>query len=69
STRQHGWLRKGVHYCVSRCFVQGTRFSILPAITLDGIIAYDIIEGPVDSQCFVRFLEEHVMPLTNPYPG
>ncbi|KIK91170.1 hypothetical protein PAXRUDRAFT_94875, partial [Paxillus rubicundulus Ve08.2h10] len=44
-------------------------FSILPAITLDGIIAYNIIEGPVNSQHFMRFLEEHVMPLANPYPG
>ncbi|KAF9219458.1 hypothetical protein BS17DRAFT_646892, partial [Gyrodon lividus] len=44
------------------------RFSVLPAITLDGIIAYDIIEGPVDSQHFVRFLKVH-MPFTNPYPG
>ncbi|KAF9228965.1 hypothetical protein BS17DRAFT_690797, partial [Gyrodon lividus] len=31
------------------------RFSILPAITPDGIITYDIIEGPVDSQCFMIF--------------
>ncbi|KIK93717.1 hypothetical protein PAXRUDRAFT_144450 [Paxillus rubicundulus Ve08.2h10] len=69
STCQHGWSRKGLHCCVSRCFIQGTRFPILPAITLNGIIAYDIIEGPANSQHFVRFLEEHVMPLTNPYPG
>ncbi|KAF9225099.1 hypothetical protein BS17DRAFT_701233 [Gyrodon lividus] len=46
--------------------VRGTRFSILPAITLDAIITYNIIEGPVDSQHFMRFLE---MPLTNPYSG
>lgn len=63
STRQHGWSTRGVCCCVNRCFVRGTRFSILPAITLDGIVAYDIIEGPVDSQRFVRFLEEHVVHL------
>jgi hypothetical protein len=28
---------------------------------LDGIIAYDIIEGPVTSERFVRFLWEHVV--------
>ncbi|KAH7886461.1 hypothetical protein F5I97DRAFT_1809140, partial [Phlebopus sp. FC_14] len=44
------------------------RFSIIPAITLNGIIAYDIVEGPVDGKCFLRFLEEH-MPFTNSYPG
>ncbi|KAG2112370.1 uncharacterized protein F5147DRAFT_527949, partial [Suillus discolor] len=41
---------------------------ILPILTLDGIIAYDIIEGPVTSERFVQFLREH-LPLTNPYPG
>ncbi|KIO03989.1 hypothetical protein M404DRAFT_144226 [Pisolithus tinctorius Marx 270] len=45
------------------------RYSILPAITLDGIITYDIIEGTVDGEQFLRFLKEHVMPFTNPYPG
>ncbi|KAE9386734.1 hypothetical protein BT96DRAFT_759208, partial [Gymnopus androsaceus JB14] len=44
------------------------RVSILPAITLDGIVAYDIIPGSVTSRKFLKFLEDH-MPLTNPYPG
>ena len=61
STRQYGWSTRGVRCRVPRCFVRGTRYSIVPAITLDGIIAYDIIEGPVDSQRFVKFLEEHVV--------
>ncbi|KAG1850454.1 hypothetical protein F4604DRAFT_1495438, partial [Suillus subluteus] len=43
-------------------------YSILPILTLDGIIAYDIIEGPVTSERFAQFLREH-LPLTNPYPG
>jgi len=49
--------------------VRGARYSIVPAITLDGIIGYDIVEGPVDSQRFLKILKEHVMPFTNPYPG
>ncbi|KDQ52474.1 hypothetical protein JAAARDRAFT_138493, partial [Jaapia argillacea MUCL 33604] len=47
----------------------GKRYSILPILTLDGIVAYDIIEGSVTSEQFVQFLREHVIPLTNPYPG
>ena len=46
-----------------RYFVRGVRYSILPAITLDGIITYDIIEGPVDSTRFLRFLQEHIVSL------
>ncbi|KDQ55614.1 hypothetical protein JAAARDRAFT_91352, partial [Jaapia argillacea MUCL 33604] len=45
------------------------RYSILPILTMDGIIAYDIIEGLVTSEWFVQFLRDHVIPLTNPYPG
>ncbi|KAG1777620.1 hypothetical protein EV702DRAFT_1045036 [Suillus placidus] len=56
--------------CIQRkCFVQGKWYSILPILTLNGIIAYDIIEGPMTSERFVQFLQEHVLPLTNPYPG
>ncbi|KAH7918822.1 hypothetical protein BV22DRAFT_992671, partial [Leucogyrophana mollusca] len=43
-------------------------FSILPVMSLDRIIAHDIIEGSVTSKCFVQFLHE-LIPLTNPYPG
>ncbi|KIK19124.1 hypothetical protein PISMIDRAFT_72582, partial [Pisolithus microcarpus 441] len=42
---------------------------ILPVITLNGIITYNIIEGPVDGEQFMCFLREHVLPFTNPYPG
>ncbi|KIK13740.1 hypothetical protein PISMIDRAFT_77134, partial [Pisolithus microcarpus 441] len=42
---------------------------IIPAITLDGIIAYNIMEGPVNTEQFLKFLKEQVMLFTNPYPG
>ncbi|KIK24199.1 hypothetical protein PISMIDRAFT_99033, partial [Pisolithus microcarpus 441] len=44
-------------------------YSIIPAITLNGITAYDIVEGPVNMEWFLRFLKEHVMLFTNLYPG
>ncbi|KIK73845.1 hypothetical protein PAXRUDRAFT_20442 [Paxillus rubicundulus Ve08.2h10] len=46
-----------------------TSYSIVPIITLDGIITYDIIEGPVDGAHFVQFLKDHIMPFMNLYPG
>jgi hypothetical protein len=46
-----------------RYFVRDVHYSILPAITLDGIITYDIIEGPVNSAHFLRFLQEHIVSL------
>ena len=41
--------------------VRGTRYSILPALTLDGVIAYDIVEGPVSCDRFVQFLKDYVV--------
>ncbi|KIJ21119.1 hypothetical protein PAXINDRAFT_66214, partial [Paxillus involutus ATCC 200175] len=69
SVRRHGRSRKGVRCIARKCFVRGSRYSIVPVITLDGIIAYNIIEGPVNGARFVQFLKDHVMPFTNPYPG
>nr|GAT45074.1 Tc1-mariner class transposase [Mycena chlorophos] len=67
--RRRGYALRGMR-CLLRChFVRGTRYSILPALSLDGIIAYDIIEGSVTAERFEEFLREFVMPLTNPYPG
>lgn len=61
SVRRHGRSRKGVRCIARKCFVRGSRYSIVPVITLDGIIAYDIIEGPVDGARFVQFLKDHVV--------
>jgi hypothetical protein len=48
--------------CVQRkCFVRGRRYSILPVLTLDGLITWDIIEGSVTSERFVEFLRENVV--------
>ena len=50
STHQYGWSMRGVHCCIKTCFVHGMRFSIIPAITLNGIITYDITERLVDGK-------------------
>lgn len=59
--RANGWSEAGMR-CVSRkFFVRGRRFSILPVLSLNGIIAHDIIEGPVSSERFLQFLRECVV--------
>jgi len=60
-TRKMGWSLKGQRSFQRRCFVRSQRFSILPVLTLDGIIAHDIIPGSVTSAIFVDFLQEHVV--------
>ncbi|KLO15582.1 hypothetical protein SCHPADRAFT_824468, partial [Schizopora paradoxa] len=43
------------------------RYSILPAITLDGIIECLIIEGSFNTERFVQFIED-LLPKMNPFP-
>ncbi|KAF9034762.1 hypothetical protein BJ165DRAFT_1356135, partial [Panaeolus papilionaceus] len=44
-------------------------YSILPALTTDGIIALEIVEGSITKDCFLTFLQEQIAPQLNPYPG
>jgi hypothetical protein len=60
-SRKMGWSLSGRRCVERRCFVRGQRFSILPVLTLDGIIAHDIIPGLVTSDLFVKFLRTHVV--------
>jgi len=60
-TRKRGWSLTGRRCFQRRCFVRGKRYSILPVLTLDGIIAHDIIPGSVTSDRFVQFLRECVV--------
>jgi hypothetical protein len=56
--RPKGWSLVG-KWCVQRrCFSHGQRFSILPILTLDRIITYDIIPGSVTLERFLQFLRE-----------
>jgi hypothetical protein len=59
--RMKGWSLKGKRCSQWRCFVRGQQYSILPVMTLDGIISYDIIDGSVTVNQFVKFLRELVV--------
>jgi hypothetical protein len=48
--------------CVCReTFIRGQCYSVLPALSADGIIALDIFEGSVNKEWFVKFVEEQVV--------
>src|SRR5258708_15866807 len=61
--KNKGWSLVGRRCVQRRHFIHGQRFSILPILTLDGIIAYDIIPGSVNSEHFVQFLRKLVVHL------
>jgi hypothetical protein len=59
--RQYGRAYRGTQCCQRTHFIRGVRYSILPVLTLDGIITYDIIQGSVSSERFVQFLRQYVV--------
>lgn len=42
-------------------FVRGKRYTILPALTLDGFVAVDIFEGACDKKRFIDFILNQVV--------
>ncbi|KIK20242.1 hypothetical protein PISMIDRAFT_106160 [Pisolithus microcarpus 441] len=71
--RKYGHSPWGVCCVSGRWFIHGVHYSIIPVLTLDSIITYDIIEGPVDTNqipyLFLIALQSMQMPFTNLYPG
>ena len=59
--RQKGWSQIG-RACVRRAtFLRGQRYSILPALTVDGLIALDIFEGSVNKEKFIHFISTELV--------
>jgi len=63
--RSMGYSQRGTRCVRSRCFIRGTRWSILPILTLDGIVTHDIVHSSVTSQRFLQFLRELVVSQTD----
>ena len=59
--RTDGWAPLG-HPCVHRAtFIREQRYSVLPALTCEGIIALDIFEGSVNKERFMQFLNKDLV--------
>lgn len=66
TSRTQGWADVG-RSCVRRdVLIRGVRYSLLPAITTDGVLALDIFEGSVTKERFIHFLRNTLV-RTNPF--
>jgi len=45
-------------------FLWGWKYSILPAVSLDGILTLDIFKGSVNQECFIQFLQNSLIIFT-----
>jgi len=67
--RDHGWSFLGQACQRGAVFLRGERFSVLPAVTVDGVVAVDIFKGSVNREMFIKYLKEDLAPVLTPYPG
>lgn len=67
--RRYGWAPKGQPPIVSKLLKRGTRFNLLPAITVDGIIDNFVYQGSTNLIGFTEWLRDRILPQMSPFPG
>jgi transposase len=67
--RKYGWSPIGIECGVARPIKRSEKWSILPALTVDGYLSYSITQGSITAEAFEAFVEEQVLPYCSPYPG
>ncbi|UZO13692.1 uncharacterized protein OCT59_005186 [Rhizophagus irregularis] len=60
-SRGYGYSLKNIFATKKNVFVRGIRYTILPALSLQGIIAVDIMEGNCTKEKFREFVISNVV--------
>ncbi|KAG8945188.1 hypothetical protein FRC04_001167 [Tulasnella sp. 424] len=68
SRRTYGWAPMGTRSRRRDFFIRGTRYSMLPALSLDGILHASIIPRSFTGNSF-RIFVDGLLDEMNPYPG
>lgn len=66
---RYGWSLSGQTPFDSVRLNRGIRYSVLPALTIDGYMAVRVVEGSIDGAEFYDFVLNDVLPSMNPFPG
>ncbi|EIW77245.1 hypothetical protein CONPUDRAFT_22575, partial [Coniophora puteana RWD-64-598 SS2] len=62
--RQYGWSEAGTRAESGQVFVRGRRFTVTALLTLEGISAGTVVEGSMNCNMFLDFLENGVVSLS-----
>ncbi|KAG2345952.1 hypothetical protein BDR05DRAFT_865518, partial [Suillus weaverae] len=65
---RYGWSLSGQTPFDSVRLNRGIRYSVLPALTIDGYMAVRVVEGSIDGAEFYDFVVND-LPNMNPFPG
>ena len=67
--RRRVWAPKGQKRVNTLPFSKGEKYSILPALTIDGFLCYEILQGSFTSAMFFYFVRDILLPQCNPFPA
>jgi hypothetical protein len=65
AVRDYGWGGRGKRahaYCI---FVRGQRYTLEMAISVSGVVAYEIYEGAMDGDDFLTYLEDKLVHISS----
>jgi hypothetical protein len=65
--RPYAWALRGERAHKHEFFLRGTKYSILPALSLDGILHLDVVENAITGNVFRQFIED-LLPQMNEWP-
>ncbi|CAD6956657.1 unnamed protein product, partial [Tilletia controversa] len=66
--RSHGYAKRNERAVVYQDLERGVKYTLLPGMTLDGVIAPFIVPGPVTQDIFDYWVEKFLLPEMNPWP-
>jgi transposase len=67
--RKYGWSPTNTSVELVYSFKRSERWSILPAMTINGYMSYTVFQGAFTSELMEEFLEYQVLPFCNPHPA
>ncbi|KAK9818755.1 hypothetical protein WJX74_009531 [Apatococcus lobatus] len=66
--RKSGWALRGQRTRTKTLFVRKQRFTVTPVMSCEGVLDWQIIEGPASVEDMLVFAEECLVPHLRPYP-
>ena len=67
SMRKYGYSVRGIPPRDHRLLAQGTRYSAIPVVSMQGILDVQFLEGTTNAECM--FITKTVLPILNPFDG
>ena len=65
--RKYGYSLKGHPLNDYRLLVRGIRYSVIPIISMNGILDLYITSGTINGEKFIDFIQYYLMPLLKPF--